>query len=41
MVFAVLMPLIASVALQDRLNAVAVAKSERAEEGVSLEASIA
>lgn len=41
MVFAVLMPLIASVALQDRLNAVAVAKSERVEEGVSLEASIA
>lgn len=37
----VVSPVIGSVILQNRLNAVAVAKSERAEEGVSLEASIA
>ena len=37
----VISPVIGSVILQNRLNAVAVAKSERAEEDVSLEASIA
>ena len=37
----VVSPVIGSVILQNRLNAVAVAKSERAEEDVSLEASIA
>lgn len=37
----VVSPVIGSVILQNRLNAVAVAKSERAAEGVSLEASIA
>ena len=37
----VVSPVIGSVILQNRLNAVAVAKSEHAEEGVSLEASIA